>query len=65
MGARQPAVLLRETVNVEADGATRSERLSTGRYTLVDVSCRGCGTVLGWRYEEASSLVRMTNGICT
>lgn len=57
MGARQPAVLLKETVNLAPDGGVRAERLSTGRYTLVDVSCRGCGTRLGWRYEEAASLV--------
>ena len=50
MGSRQPAVLLRETVNVERCGEERRERLSTGRYTLVDISCRGCYKKLGWHY---------------
>ena len=50
MGSRQPAVLLRETVNVERCGEERRERLSTGRYTLVDIACRGCCKQLGWHY---------------
>ncbi|EIE18204.1 hypothetical protein COCSUDRAFT_68340 [Coccomyxa subellipsoidea C-169] len=53
--ARQPAVLLRDTVNLEPLGDARSERLSSGRYTLVDVTCRGCATILGWRYQEAKN----------
>lgn len=31
MGARQPAVLLRGAVNLEAAGDARSEKLSSGR----------------------------------
>ena len=59
MGALlEPAVLFRETLNLEATGDRRSERLSTGRYTLTDVRCKGCSTRLGWRYIEAASLVR-------
>ena len=58
MGALlEPAVLFRETLNLEATGDRRSERLSTGRYTLTDVRCKGCSTRLGWRYIEAASLV--------
>ena len=57
MGSRQPAVLLRETVNVETFGEERKERLSTGRYTLIDVSCRGCYKKLGWHYLAAVSPV--------
>jgi hypothetical protein len=30
-------------------------RLSSGRYTLVDVACRCCGTTLGWRYVRCSA----------
>ncbi|CAK0748600.1 hypothetical protein CVIRNUC_001845 [Coccomyxa viridis] len=55
MGSRQPAVLLRDTVNVEQCGDERKERLSTGRYTLVDISCRGCYKKLGWHYLAATS----------
>ncbi len=57
MGSRQPAVLLRETVNVERCGEERRERLSTGRYTLVDISCRGCYKKLGWHYLCAATPV--------
>ena len=57
MGSRQPAVLLREIVNVERCGEERRERLSTGRYTLVDISCRGCCKKLGWHYLCAISPV--------
>lgn len=57
MGSRQPAVLLRETVNVETSGEERKERLSTGRYTLINVSCRGCYKKLGWHYLAAFSPV--------
>ena len=57
MGSRQPAVLLRETVNVETFGGERKEHLSTGRYTLINVSCRGCYEKLGWHYLAAVSPV--------
>jgi hypothetical protein len=30
--ARQPALLLRDTVNLESSGDARSERLTSGRY---------------------------------
>ena len=58
MGSQQPALLLRETVNVERCGEERRERLSTGRYTLVDISCRGCYKQLGWHYLCAVTPVR-------
>jgi hypothetical protein len=35
--------------------ATSWGRLSSGRYTLVDVACRSCGTTLGWRYVQCSA----------
>lgn len=38
MGASTPALLFRDAVNVEASQELREERLSTGRYMLVDVS---------------------------
>ncbi|CAL8469733.1 g9275 [Coccomyxa elongata] len=63
--ARQPAVLLRDSVNLEPASEPRSERLSSGRYTLVDMCCRGCATVLGWRYKEAKNLEEKYKEGCT
>ena len=57
MGLRRPAVLLRETVNVEHCGKEHRERLSTRRYTLVVISCKGCYRKLGWHYLCAVSPV--------
>lgn len=54
MGVSTPALLFRTAVNVHACGSKREEVLSTGRYTLVDVACRGCSTRLGWRYLTAA-----------
>ena len=65
MGSRQPAVLLRETVNVDQCGEERKERLSTGRYTLVDITCRGCSKKLGWHYLEAVNPVSRSTPIPT
>jgi hypothetical protein len=56
MGAQQPALLFRSTINVEAYSEQREERLSTGMYTLVDVRCRRCCQPLGWQYVRASAI---------
>lgn len=32
-----------------------TQTLSTGRYRLVDVCCRSCCAVLGWRYVAAEA----------
>jgi len=48
-----PAYLFRTSVNADVRGAPRQEVLSTGRYLLVDVTCRACCTLLGWQYLEA------------
>lgn len=53
MGANIPAFLFRKGINVEPCGSLRQETLSTGNYTIVDVSCRSCCAVLGWRYIQA------------
>eukprot|EP00959_Pyramimonas_sp_CCMP1952_P133483 2791415-Pyramimonas_sp.AAC.1 len=54
MGSKKPAVLLRNVVNVWPYSARRVERLSTGEYQIVDVSCRICQTPLGWEYVSAT-----------
>lgn len=53
MGAQQPAYLFRATVNLEPCSSHRQEALSSGTYTLVDVSCRCCAQQLGWQYIQA------------
>jgi hypothetical protein len=53
MGANIPAFLFRKGINVEPCGSFRQETLSTGNYTIVDVRCRSCCAVLGWRYIQA------------
>ncbi|BFZ58023.1 hypothetical protein PYCC9005_005081 [Savitreella phatthalungensis] len=43
------AVLVRTTSNVSVTG--RSERvLSTGSHVVGDIACRGCDTIIGWKY---------------
>lgn len=59
MGRSIPALLFRTTVNLEGYGPEREEHLSSGRYVLADMQCRGCCTPLGWRYISAH------NEVCT
>lgn len=54
MGAQEPAFLMRSTVNLEQTGSPRHEHLSTGLYTLMDVVCSGCHSLMGWQYLQAS-----------
>lgn len=30
-----------------------NRQLMTGLHTVADISCSGCGSVLGWKYERA------------
>lgn len=53
--AQNPAYLFKTAINVEPCSSRREEVLSTGGYVLVDVSCRGCSTVLGWQYIASKS----------
>jgi hypothetical protein len=57
MGLSRPAFLFRSdsVVNVETFGTPRKQELSTGEYTLSDIRCRVCLTVLGWQYINASN----------
>lgn len=41
-----------EIMNVRT-GRSVNRRLVTGAHVVADVSCKVCGTVLGWRYVDA------------
>lgn len=41
-----PGAPLPLQVNLDEVGSKRQEVLSTGRYSLIDVACRGCSAVL-------------------
>jgi len=56
MGNQIPALLFREAINLDPKGEPRTEQLSTGVYSLVDVVCRTCTTTLGWKYLTATNL---------
>lgn len=60
MNVSTPAFLFNSSVNLSAVGAPRHEELSTGKYTLEDVGCRSCCSVVGWRYVWAERQVRCT-----
>mmetsp|Transcript_18670 Transcript_18670/g.56431 ORF Transcript_18670/g.56431 Transcript_18670/m.56431 type:complete len:128 (+) Transcript_18670:115-498(+) len=53
MAVGRPALLFRDTLNLQRSAADRREHLTSGIFTLSDVSCRGCGSVLGWRYLKS------------
>eukprot|EP00611_Tribonema_gayanum_P018999 TRINITY_DN3237_c0_g1_i1.p2 TRINITY_DN3237_c0_g1~~TRINITY_DN3237_c0_g1_i1.p2 ORF type:complete len:183 (+),score=44.34 TRINITY_DN3237_c0_g1_i1:209-757(+) len=46
------AYLLERCVNVRT-GKPQQRLLMTGLHTVADISCCGCGTTIGWRYEKA------------
>lgn len=51
MGENEPALLFQEVVNLMADAdSQRQEKLSTGTYTIVNVKCRSCQRIMGWKY---------------
>lgn len=53
MASEKPACLFRDTVNMKCSSDERKEHLTSGIYTLADVQCRWCATVMGWRYLKA------------
>ncbi len=56
MGSTQPAYLFKAAINVEPCSARREEVLASGgSWSLIDVHCRGCNTVLGWQHLSANS----------
>lgn len=58
MNVSTPAFLFKAAVNTQGASPPRQELLSTGRYKLHDVSCRGCSALLGWQYLWAERQVR-------
>lgn len=53
MATEKPAFLFSSTVNIHCSPVERKEHLTSGVYVLSDVQCRGCATILGWRYLKA------------
>lgn len=54
MAADTPACRFRDTVNMTSMDE-REEHLTSGVYILADVQCKGCFTLMGWRYLKADS----------
>lgn len=52
------AYLVSEVVNVSTSVLNNSCTLSTGRYIIADVTCKLCGSTLGWRniFQQLKSL---------
>lgn len=46
-------LILIEITRLNVDvGEKQDKALATGLHTIADVSCQGCGTVLGWTYAS-------------
>mmetsp|Transcript_17291 Transcript_17291/g.1542 ORF Transcript_17291/g.1542 Transcript_17291/m.1542 type:complete len:92 (-) Transcript_17291:152-427(-) len=52
-GKNGKAYLFNNVVNV-CCGAKEDRVLLSGLHTVCDLFCKGCHTVLGWKYEHAS-----------
>jgi len=39
-------------VNI-TQGEAGERNMTTGRHVVRDISCRGCGETLGWKYDKA------------
>ncbi|KAL3531698.1 hypothetical protein ACH5RR_005219 [Cinchona calisaya] len=50
---RGKAYLFNKVVNVTI-GEKEERTMTTGIYTVVDIFCVGCGSLIGWKYEVAS-----------
>ncbi|CAI0415813.1 unnamed protein product [Linum tenue] len=46
------AYLFSKVVNVTM-GEKEERMMMTGRHTVVDIFCVGCGSIVGWKYETA------------
>eukprot|EP00123_Amoebidium_parasiticum_P006682 comp17578_c0_seq1/m.17203 comp17578_c0_seq1/g.17203 ORF comp17578_c0_seq1/g.17203 comp17578_c0_seq1/m.17203 type:complete len:115 (-) comp17578_c0_seq1:976-1320(-) len=51
-GAYGRAYLFNQVVNV-VEGPPEDRVMTTGLHTVMDVLCKRCTTVLGWRYQKA------------
>ncbi|KNC78767.1 hypothetical protein SARC_08808 [Sphaeroforma arctica JP610] len=52
-GAYGRAFLFNAVVNLCETGEPEDRNMTTGRHTVVDVMCKKCETVLGWKYKKA------------
>ncbi|PSS03848.1 Yippee/Mis18 [Coniella lustricola] len=51
-GQHGKAYLFNSVVNINT--SEQSERnMTTGRHVVRDITCRGCGEVVGWKYDKA------------
>jgi hypothetical protein len=53
----RPGSLLNTAINVTL-GPSEDRILQTGKHTVQDCMCRGCGERVGWRYEAASEIAQ-------
>ncbi|KAJ3189682.1 hypothetical protein HK101_008768 [Irineochytrium annulatum] len=51
-GVHGRAWLFREVVNVHL-GPPSDRNMTTGLHTVVDLMCRCCKAIVGWKYEKA------------
>ncbi len=51
-GQHGKAYLFDKVVNIDA-GEPEKRNMTTGAHTVRDISCRQCGTLVGWRYDKA------------
>ncbi|OII71984.1 YIPPEE family protein [Cryptosporidium andersoni] len=46
------ACIFSQVYNV-SEGPAEDRLMNTGLYSIVDIYCNDCGTILGWKYEVA------------
>lgn len=51
-GQHGKAYLFNFVVNVN-DSEPSERNMTTGRHVVRDISCRGCGEIVGWKYDKA------------
>lgn len=51
-GQHGKAFLFSTVVNVNED-APVERNMTTGRHVVRDITCRGCGGIVGWKYDKA------------
>ncbi|XP_057442535.1 protein yippee-like At3g08990 [Lotus japonicus] len=49
------AYLVDKVVNVTT-GEKESRNMLTGKHIVVDISCAGCRSIVGWKYETAQDM---------
>ncbi|CAN1853660.1 Protein yippee-like At3g08990, partial [Linum perenne] len=52
------AYLFDKIVNISI-GEREDREMMTGWHTVVDISCVGCGSIVGWKYEAAHDMNQM------